>query len=808
MNHNIIAKTVALAIVFFFLGASLVPIIESSSTSQPTSLRSNPGGTTQLILPGQRGYFYAFNAYDPNGMQPGPVTFDMDAVVTLIAPQWEFITGSDFDPDGNWYVVALMGGLYSVDPNTGSMTLIAITIPLNSLVYDTTTSIGYTCTDNNLYTINITTGAMTFVGSFGPNISMSILMVDLSGNMYGFGSSGGIIYLYFIDKTTGEATPIGDTGFNYPFMYPLGATFDRNDNTLYVSVYDIGQAVSYLVTCDPSTGVFVIINMFTPIGIEIDALAIPYTLPDHILIANFTWTPPDPLPSETILFNASASYDSGGDIILYEWDWNNDGVYEESHTIPTATHSWNYPGEYLVWLRVTDDTSLTARKVKVVSIVNHPPEPPIINGPTEGAVNTEYTFWINLPTDPDGDEMFLRWDWGDGTITNWLGPYPSGSIASASHMWIHAGVYEIRAQLKDPYGAESNLSDPHILTIYDNHPPETPDIQGTTTGKPGAMYLYTFTTTDPETDEVFYYIDWGDGQNTSWLGPYSSGAQKTASHSWSHTGTYQVRIKAKDTWGAESDWKTLQVSMPLILNLDSHGLLTWLLTQLPHAALFFSMNAIPLGESLPFGTSSLKIDSPQRINPVPLGESRSFNFTINGTMRNGWYVTPVVITIDCGSNHTYYKLRAADLWTEYTSPITVSTDGIYELYLYYVDPNGGAHIFGPFPFKIDMTPPTIILTVTGKDHHWVFNVTCSDVTSGIAKVEFFVDNISVGNATAFPYTFTYIGNGKVAQAAACDMAGNVGWSNIVQDLGLSVSSQPMLSPNEFLSVQQHLLLQY
>jgi len=46
-----------------------------------------------------------------------------------------------------------------------------------------------------------------------------------------------------------------------------------------------------------------------------------------------------------------------------------------------------------------------------------------------------------------------------------------------------------------------------------------------------------------------------------------------------------------------------------------------------------------------------------------------------------------------------------------------------------------------------------------------------------------------------------------AQAFAFDNAGNEGKSNIVQDLGLFIDSQPTPTPNEMLSVQQHLLQQ-
>jgi hypothetical protein len=83
--------------------------------------------------------------------------------------------------------------------------------------------------------------------------------------------------------------------------------------------------------------------------------------------------------------------------------------------------------------------------------------------------------------------------------------------------------------------------------------PDTPDIEGPTEGKPGIEYNYTFVSTDPEEDDVFYYIDWGDGQFVEWIGPFLSGEQITQCHSWATKGTYTIKAKAKDTNEIESD---------------------------------------------------------------------------------------------------------------------------------------------------------------------------------------------------------------------------------------------------------------
>jgi PKD repeat protein len=478
------------------------------------------------------------------------------------------------------YLVAYYGGLYLMTPE-GYVVLIASTILLNGLTYDTSTQNWYACDSSNLYIIDINTGMTTLVGPLiRPNIIVGIAC-DNDGNIYGYD----LVFsddstLYHIDKITGHAIPIGDMG--YGFLYAQDPAYDRDDDILYIAGYFNDGSPSALLTCNTQTGACTIVGNFE-YGAELDAFAIPFGSPNQYPSADFTWTPLNPLPGDTVFFNASASYDPDGYLTLYEWDWNHDGVYEESHTTPIATHVWMTPGNYVVTLRVTDNGGLTTRKSKTVNVVNQAPPAPYINGPTNGTVNHPYAFSIGPITDPEGDAFYCKWDWGDGDITDWLGPYPSGQIVGASHTWILPGIYEIRAKIKDTYGAESNWSEPHIMTIVDNQPPVTPSITGSAKGKPDVSYLYRFGTTDPEDDSVSYFIDWGDGANSSWLGPYESGVQKSASHNWSQKGAYTVKIKAKDVFDSESDWESLLVTIPCSYTLHIHSFFEWLLERFPHA---------------------------------------------------------------------------------------------------------------------------------------------------------------------------------------------------------------------------------
>ncbi len=114
-------------------------------------------------------------------------------------------------------------------------------------------------------------------------------------------------------------------------------------------------------------------------------------------VAGFTYTPSNPSVNQTIAFNASTSYDSDGSIILYEWDWNNDGVFEESYTIPTTTHSWRLADNYPILVRVTDNAGATSTKSITVPVGSGSGEDKGIPGFelvfVLGAITASILFW-------------------------------------------------------------------------------------------------------------------------------------------------------------------------------------------------------------------------------------------------------------------------------------------------------------------------------------------------------------------------------------------------------------------------------
>jgi hypothetical protein len=97
-----------------------------------------------------------------------------------------------------------------------------------------------------------------------------------------------------------------------------------------------------------------------------------------------------------------------------------------------------------------------------------------------------------------------------------------------------------------------------------NTPPNPPKIFGKTFGEVGEQYKYTFVATDPDGDDLCYYIDWGDGSVIITRDLFPSGEPVFIDYIWQTKGEFIIRAKVQDTHFAPSDWGYLEVSMPKI----------------------------------------------------------------------------------------------------------------------------------------------------------------------------------------------------------------------------------------------------
>jgi hypothetical protein len=96
--------------------------------------------------------------------------------------------------------------------------------------------------------------------------------------------------------------------------------------------------------------------------------------------------------------------------------------------------------------------------ILTVEISNPPDKPEKPSGPSAGKIREECSFSTSS-IDPDGDDIYYKFDWDDGTNSGWIGPYESGEVVSATHIWNIKGTYSVKVKAKDINGAESDWSD-------------------------------------------------------------------------------------------------------------------------------------------------------------------------------------------------------------------------------------------------------------------------------------------------------------------------------------------------------------
>jgi len=162
-----------------------------------------------------------------------------------------------------------------------------------------------------------------------------------------------------------------------------------------------------------------------------------------------------------------------------------------------------------------------------------------------------YVFNGSNSYDRDGEVISYEWDFGDGSTDNGI---------VVSHAFNDSGEYDVILTITDDEGYNGNHT--KAIDVVKNNPPDTPTIDGPDSGKWGKPYYFTFQSSDIEGSEIWYYIDWGDGTPTSWMGPYVSGYELSDAHTWGTQDSYVVRCKAKDVYGIQSDWAEHEITIP------------------------------------------------------------------------------------------------------------------------------------------------------------------------------------------------------------------------------------------------------
>tara|TARA_B100000745_G_scaffold100261_1_gene63954 strand:+ start:101 stop:1810 length:1710 start_codon:yes stop_codon:yes gene_type:complete len=162
-----------------------------------------------------------------------------------IGTSMNHLTDAEFGSNNVLYALPRVGTqFYQIDTTTAAINQIGTSTPLtghmwSGLAYDVTTSTLYasSTTGNSasaIYTIDVSTGTTSHIGTTTNAQSVADIAFDNSGQMYAHNLSNTI---YLIDKTNGSATLLGNTGFNAAGPWH-GLDYSFNNNTMYMATYN------------------------------------------------------------------------------------------------------------------------------------------------------------------------------------------------------------------------------------------------------------------------------------------------------------------------------------------------------------------------------------------------------------------------------------------------------------------------------------------------------------------------------------------------------------------------------------------
>ena len=209
-------------------------------------------------------------------------------------------------------------------------------------------------------------------------------------------------------------------------------------------------------------------NFTSPDWIDLTAYQfIELNVIEHINVPPVAQADAGPQPQvvcEPVYFFDEGSSDADGVISTYQWDWENDGVFDEAGA--SVSHSWDSPGIYQVQFRVTDDDGDSDELDEPLEIIiqNALPTAQAYASDTGVTEGNPLIFNASASHDNDceGEIILYEWDWNnDGEFEN--------TGVEVSHTWQDEGEYEIQLRVTDDEGGTDLLNTPLSIQVIQNY---------------------------------------------------------------------------------------------------------------------------------------------------------------------------------------------------------------------------------------------------------------------------------------------------------------------------------------------------
>jgi hypothetical protein len=152
-----------------------------------------------------------------------------------------------------------------------------------------------------------------------------------------------------------------------------------------------------------------------------------------------------------VTFSGSGS-DPDGTIEWYVWDFG-DGSPRARAEGAQVEHTYEVTGTYDVRLIVVDNDNVPSLAAFTTAVISGPNDAPIADagGPYNGEVGAAITFDGSGSYDPNGDQLWYQWDFGDDSpLTDWT------TDPTATHTYVAPDVYDVFLWVDD--GKEGGLA--------------------------------------------------------------------------------------------------------------------------------------------------------------------------------------------------------------------------------------------------------------------------------------------------------------------------------------------------------------
>lgn len=253
-----------------------------------------------------------------------------------------------------------------------------------------------------------------------------------------------------------------------------------------------------------------------------------------------------------VTLDAHYSHDDDGDIVEYHWDFGDRSSPMGVSDNPTCEYTYTRPGTYIVRLSVIDDEGAAHWQQVAIVVTNGPPTA-VANVSNPGPYPGEtIVFSAEGSQDYEGEIVKYVWDFGDKTM--------QAEGATTSHSYIKGGYYVVTLTVFDKDGLSDSVklnvhvlpgssncggssgdscgSDNNVVVSFDASPSATSSCSSVPAGTVITFTAYV-NSEDPITIDTYTW-EFGDG---------AIGTGKTASHAYTKSGVYILKVHVRDTAG-------------------------------------------------------------------------------------------------------------------------------------------------------------------------------------------------------------------------------------------------------------------